>query len=158
MTANQPTLNDVEKIARGAGEILQAAYGNEHQVDYKGEIDLVTEVDVQSEQFILKAIQAQFPNQRVITEETDGLQGSNGRVWYIDPLDGTVNFAHHIPVFCVSIAYLEADELTLGVVFDPMRDECFSAERGRGAFLNGQRLQVSSERELDQSLLSTGFA
>ncbi len=152
-----PTLNDVEKIARGAGEILRAAYGNEHQVNHKGEIDLVTEVDVQSEQYILGKIKAQFPNQRVITEETDGLQGSNGQVWYVDPLDGTVNFAHHIPIFSVSIAYLEAGELALGVVYDPMRDECFSAERGRGAFLNGNRLQVSTEKELDQSLLVTGF-
>jgi myo-inositol-1(or 4)-monophosphatase len=157
MPNNRPKLTDIENIARQAGEILRAAYGTEHQVNHKGVIDLVTETDLKSEQFILGKIEAQFPDQRMITEETDGLAGSNGRVWYVDPLDGTVNFAHNIPIFSVSLAYVEAGRAELGVVYDPMRDECFSAERERGAFLNGKRLRVSAEMELDQSLLVTGF-
>lgn len=160
------TLSYVEQLARQAGEILRAGYNKEHQVGYKGVIDLVTEVDHQSEAFLLGKVQKDFPGHHIFSEETGTIQGSDEHIWYIDPLDGTVNYAHHIPIFCVSIAYASrngtsvgADSacLKLGAVYDPMRDEMFLAERGKGATLNGRPLHVSSATELQRSLLVTGF-
>jgi myo-inositol-1(or 4)-monophosphatase len=152
-----PTLPDLERLARQAGEILRLGYGQEHQVDYKGAIDLVTEVDHQSEELLLGEIQRSFPGHQIISEEAGLLPGRLGDQWYVDPLDGTVNYAHGIPFFSVSIAYAHAGIVTLGVVYDPMRDELFTAERGRGARLNGRSLRVSSVTELQRSLLVTGF-
>jgi len=153
----QPSLSYVENLARQAGDILRAGYDTEHQVGYKGVIDLVTEVDHQSEAFLLGEVQREFPDHHIFSEESGIIQGSDEHVWYIDPLDGTVNYAHHIPIFCVSIAYALHGVLTLGAVYEPMRDEMFLAERGKGAFLNGRALRVSSVTELQRSLLVTGF-
>jgi myo-inositol-1(or 4)-monophosphatase len=153
----QPSLSYVENLARQSGAILRAGYDTEHQVGYKGVIDLVTEVDHLSEELLLGAIQRDFPGHHIFSEETGVIQGSDEHVWYIDPLDGTVNYAHHIPIFCVSIAYAFRGTLTLGAVYDPMRDEMFLAERGKGAHLNGRPLRVSSATELQKSLLVTGF-
>jgi myo-inositol-1(or 4)-monophosphatase len=153
----QPSLAYVENLARQAGDILRAGYDKEHQVGYKGVIDLVTEVDHQSETFLLGEIRRDFPDHHIFSEESGIIQGSDEHVWYIDPLDGTVNYAHHIPIFCVSIAYAFRGALTLGAVYDPMRDEMFLAERGREASLNGRALRVSSVTELQRSLLVTGF-
>ena len=153
----QPTLSYVEDLARQAGAILRAGYDTEHQVGYKGVIDLVTEVDHQSEKFLLGGIQKDFPDHHIFSEETGIIQGNDENIWYIDPLDGTVNYAQHIPIFCVSIGYAAHGDLHLGAVYDPMRDEMFLAERGKGAFLNGRPLRVSSAMELQRSLLVTGF-
>lgn len=171
----QPTLTYVENLAREAGAILRAGYNKEHQVNYKGVIDLVTEVDHQSEAFLLGEVQRDFPEHHIFSEESGVIQGDDEHIWYIDPLDGTVNYAHHIPIFCVSIAYASrarassegfdatrlspplSANLKLGAVYDPLRDEMYSAERGKGAFLNGGPLRVSSTTELQQSLLVTGF-
>jgi len=153
----QPTLSYLENLARQAGAILRAGYDTEHQVDYKGVIDLVTEVDHQSERFLLGEVQKDFPEHHIFSEETGIIQGSDDHIWYIDPLDGTVNYAHHIPIFCVSIGYASRGTLSLGAVYDPMRDEMFLAERGKGAHLNGRPLHVSSATELQKSLLVTGF-
>ena len=153
----QPTFAYVENLARQAGAILRAGYNKEHQVGYKGVIDLVTEVDHQSEKFLLGEIQKDFADHHIFSEETGIIQGNAENVWYIDPLDGTVNYAHHIPIFCVSIGYAAGGILTLGAVYDPMRDEMFLAERGKGAYLNGRPLRVSSVTELQRSLLVTGF-
>jgi myo-inositol-1(or 4)-monophosphatase len=153
----QPTLSYVENLARQAGAILQAGYEKEHQVGYKGVIDLVTEVDHQSEKFLLGEVQKDFPDHHIFSEESGIIQGSDEHIWYIDPLDGTVNYTHHIPIFCVSIAYASHGALALGAVYDPMRDEMFLAERGQGATLNGRILHVSSTTELQRSLLVTGF-
>ena len=153
----QPTLSYVENLARQAGAILRAGYNTEHQVGYKGVIDLVTEVDHQSEKFLLGEIQKDFPGHHIFSEETGIIQGNDEDVWYVDPLDGTVNYAHHIPIFCVSIGYAAHGVVKLGAVYDPMRDEMFLAERGQGAFLNGRPLRVSSATELQRSLLVTGF-
>ena len=144
-------------MARGSGEILRSGYAQPHKIDHKGVIDLVTEIDRQSESFLLGKIQTLFPNQRVIAEETGGISGEGDHLWYVDPLDGTVNFAHNIPFFSVSIAYADKEGMKIGVVYDPMRDECFSAQRGRGAWLNGESIKVSKSRELGKSLLVTGF-
>jgi myo-inositol-1(or 4)-monophosphatase len=153
----QPTLQQIEQMARGAGGILRAGYDKEHQVEYKGVIDLVTEVDRQSESFLLGEVQSLFPDHHILTEETGEIKGRDESIWYIDPLDGTVNYAHHIPIFCVSIAYASHGTLELGVVYDPLRDELFSAERGRGAHLNGRLMHASSSDDLQRSLLVTGF-
>jgi len=153
----QPTLSYVENLARQSGAILRAGYDTEHQVGYKGVIDLVTEVDHQSEKFLLGEIQKVFPDHHIFSEEAGVIQGNDEDVWYIDPLDGTVNYAHHIPIFCVSIGYAFRGILTLGAVYDPMREEMFLAERGKGAYLNGRSLRVSSATDLQRSLLVTGF-
>jgi myo-inositol-1(or 4)-monophosphatase len=151
------TLAYVENLARQAGKILQAGYEKEHQVGYKGVIDLVTEVDHESEAFLLGEIRRDFPNHHIFSEESGVIQGDDENIWYIDPIDGTVNYAHHIPIFCVSIAYAAGGTLRLGAVYDPMRDEMFLSERGRGAYLNGRPLRVASATELQKSLLVTGF-
>ena len=152
-----PTLSELERLAREAGAILRAGYSKEHQVNYKGVIDLVTEVDHQSEAFLLGEIQGKYPGHHIFAEESGIIQGNDEHIWFIDPLDGTVNYAHHIPIFCVSIAYASHGELTLGAVYEPMRDEMFAAERGRGARLNGRPIQASTVTELQKSLLVTGF-
>src|SRR5215208_1328275 len=153
----QLTLSYLENLARQAGAILYTGYDKEHQVDYKGVIDLVTEVDHQSEKFLLGEVQKDFPDHHIFSEESGIIQGNDQHIWYIDPLDGTVNYAHRIPIFCVSIAYASHSDLTMGAVYDPMRDEMFLAERGKGAYLNGKPLHVSSVTELQRSLLVTGF-
>jgi myo-inositol-1(or 4)-monophosphatase len=152
-----PTLSYLENLARQAGAILRTGYNKEHQVGYKGVIDLVTEVDHQSEAYLLGEVRRDFPAHHIFSEETGIIQGNDEHVWYIDPLDGTVNYAHHVPVFCISIGYAYKGNLTLGAVYDPLRDEMFTAERGQGAYLNGMRLSASTTTELQRSLLVTGF-
>ena len=151
-----PTLTGLERLARQAGQILRAGYQKEHQVDYKGVIDPVTEIDRQSEDYLLGEIRKSFPDHHVLSEESGGTRGE-GHQWYIDPLDGTVNYAHNIPFFSVSIAYASNGTMKLAAVYDPMRDEMFIAERGKGAYLNGRPLHVSDAVELQRSLLVTGF-
>ena len=153
----QPTLSYLESLARKAGAILHEGYNTDHQVGYKGVIDLVTEVDHRSEKYLLGEVQRDFPGHHILSEESGVIEGNDEHVWYIDPLDGTVNYAHHIPIFCVSIAYAMGGVMALGAVYDPMRDEMFLAERGRSATLNGKPIQVSSTTELQKSLLVTGF-
>lgn len=152
----EPALDDLEWLARQAGEILRAGYQKEHQVTYKGVIDLVTEIDHQSEAYLLGEIRARFPHHHIMAEESGGTRGQSHQ-WYIDPLDGTVNYAHRIPIFCVSIAYASNGSLNLAAVYDPMREEMFTAARGDGAYLNGRPLRVSGEHDLQRSLLVTGF-
>jgi myo-inositol-1(or 4)-monophosphatase len=149
-------------IAREAGALLMHYFQKHIKIEYKGDADLVTAADRASEALIRERIQQQFPGHDVLGEE-QGLndQGSDYR-WYVDPLDGTTNFAHGYPVFCVSIAleYRESQkqaERIAGVVYDPTRDELFSAEQGRGAHLNGAPMQVSQTASLKESLLATGF-
>jgi myo-inositol-1(or 4)-monophosphatase len=152
-----PTITDLERLARQAGDILRHGYGREHQVDYKDVIDLVTEVDHQSEAMLLGEILRLFPGHQIISEEAGLVPGRAADQWYVDPLDGTLNYAHDIPIFSVSIAYARDGVITLGVVYDPMRDELFSAERGRGARCNGRLLQASRVTEFKRSLFVTGF-
>jgi myo-inositol-1(or 4)-monophosphatase len=153
-----PTLADLERLARQAGQILFDGYEKEIKVSYKGVIDLVTEIDHASEAFLLGEIHRLFPGHSVLAEESGLTDGNVEHMWYIDPLDGTVNYAHGIPFFCVSIAYAHRGQVLFGTVFDPMRNEMYSAERGQGAWLNGQRrLRSSQQSEMQQSLLVTGF-
>ncbi len=153
----QPTISELEELARRAGSILRQSYNKKHQVSYKGVIDLVTEADRASEDFLLGEINQRWPGSYIMSEESGVTQGSNGLSWFVDPLDGTVNYAHHIPIFSVSIAYAHQGVLQLGVVYDPMRDEMFAGERGRGARLNGNPIHATDQTELQKSLLVTGF-
>ncbi len=155
MTA--PTLTDLHELAERAGEILRAGYEQEHEISYKGVIDPVTEVDKASEALLLGEIQKRWPGSYILSEETGVTPGNREHAWYIDPLDGTVNYAHGIPFFSVSIAYAHLGAMQLGVVYDPLRRELFSAERGKGASLNGRRIHASAASELRRSLLVTGF-
>jgi myo-inositol-1(or 4)-monophosphatase len=151
-----PTLSDLESLARAAGKILRDGYEKDHDVQLKGVIDLVTEIDHRSEKFLLGEISRRWPDSRFVAEES-GESGRGELAWYIDPLDGTVNYAHGVPIFCVSIACAWDGVTRLAAVYDPMRDEMFSAERGRVAQLNGRPLHVTRVAELRQSLLVTGF-
>lgn len=152
-------LNDVIIIAKQAGLILREGYEKHHDIKSKGrQDDLVTEMDKKSENFILDRLNALYPGDMIITEETGQHTGNSDHIWYIDPLDGTMNYAHGIPFFAVSIGYACKGELCMGVVYDPMRDECFYAEKGKGAFVNGNPIHTSAKTDLKNSLFSTGFS
>ncbi|GAB4473887.1 MAG: inositol monophosphatase family protein [Anaerolineae bacterium] len=150
-------------IARSAGALLRDAYDQPRQIDYKGTVDLVTQADRAAEETILTALRREFPQHAILAEESGQIvpltpsQDGAGLVWLIDPLDGTTNFAHAFPVFAVSIALRDAAGPLVGIIYDPLRDECFSAVRGQGAALNGEPIRVSSVDQLQRSLLATGF-
>lgn len=153
----EPTLQDLETIARQAGEILRLGFGRGNHVQHKGEIDLVTEVDHQSEEFILRELKTRFPDHYIMAEESGASAGDQEHTWYVDPLDGTVNYAHQIPVFSVTLAYARRGEILLGVVYAPLLEEMFTAQAGQGSWLNGERLRVDPENDLNECLLVTGF-
>lgn len=152
-----PQLSDLARLARMAGKILLDGYEKEHQIDFKGEIDLVTEIDRRSEAALIAEITRKFPSHHILAEESGGTVGGRHQ-WYIDPLDGTVNYAHGLPFFSVSIAYACDGRIQLAAVYDPLRDELFTAEQGAGASVNGRPLRVSAVRDLQRCLLATGFA
>jgi myo-inositol-1(or 4)-monophosphatase len=153
----QPTLTEIEQLARKAGEIVREGFDRQHTISYKGVIDLVTEVDRASEDFLLGEIRRRWPGGTIMSEESGLTQGESDHLWYVDPLDGTVNYAHRVPIFSVSIACARTGRIDLAAVYDPMRDEMFSAERGAGAHMNGEAMRVSTATELQKSLLVTGF-
>jgi myo-inositol-1(or 4)-monophosphatase len=145
-----------KRAALKAGSHIKERLGHS-KIDYKGAFNLVTDVDKASEAMILEILRADFPDDSVLAEEGGGTQNQSPRRWLIDPLDGTTNFAHSYPFFAVSIA-LEVDgEVVVGVVFNPISHELFSAQKGKGAFLNDQPMQVSNVPVLNESLLATGF-
>ncbi len=152
-----PALAELEDMARRAGAVLRERYGLRHTITHKGSVDLVTEADRRSEELILGAIRERYPSHSILSEERGDLPGEGDGCWFVDPLDGTLNYAHALPFFAVSIAYASGSRVRLGVIYDPLRDECFAAERGRGAWLNGQPIHVSAVSELRESLLVTGF-
>src|SRR5437773_3949903 len=133
--------------------------GREKQVELKGHANLVTVADKEAEALIIRRIRERYPHHAILAEESgaSGLFGAADGKWIIDPLDGTTNFAHQYPFFCVSIGFEQAGELVCGAVYDPWRDEMFSGARGLGSFLNGKRLQVSAVAKLGDGLLTTGF-
>jgi len=155
---NREWLDFAVDVARGAGGILRENYGKEQSVHYKGEINLVTEVDRRSESYIFGRIRSAFPEHGILSEESSEITSSSAYRWIIDPLDGTTNYAHNYPCFCVSVALERDGELLAGAVFDPLLSELFAASAGGGAFLNGARIRVSETENLRRSLLSTGFA
>ena len=155
-------LNFAIQTARDAGRLLAERFGRSLQVTNKSELDLVTESDLASERLIIDRIKTYYPRHAILAEESgvsdpiDREMQSDWR-WIIDPLDGTTNYAHGYPCFCVSIGLANKGRLELGVVYDPMRDEMFTAERGQGASLNGRRIHVSPTPNLASALLCTGF-
>jgi len=150
-------LNTAETIARRAGAGLRDAYSKPRQIAYKGAVDLVTQADRESERLIVAALRDSFPDHSIVSEEGGGVRQDGPYTWFVDPLDGTTNFAHGFPVFAVSMACQDAEGLAVGVVYDPLRDECFTAARGAGAALNGSPIHVSDCPDLDHALLATGF-
>ena len=144
-------------IAREAGALLSTYFERRIAFELKGDFDLVTEADRASERLVVERLRSHFPSHSIVAEEGGGHEGTSGYRWYVDPLDGTTNFAHGYPVYNVTMG-LELDgEMLVGVVFDPNRQEMFSAERGAGAYLNNRRIRVSAAKRLEDSLVSTGF-
>jgi len=153
-------LNFAIQVARDAGNLLVQRLGSA-QISNKGDIDLVTEADIAAEELIIDRIRSHYPLHGILAEESgEAVQQGTSRSewkWIIDPLDGTTNYAHGYPCFCVSIAVEHAGTLEIGVVYDPMRDEMFAAERGQGATLNERRIRVSSVEQLNSAMMCTGF-
>jgi myo-inositol-1(or 4)-monophosphatase len=145
------------QAAKEAGTILNLMFGQVNQIKKKSKIDLVTEADLQSEKTILRIISRNFPHDSILTEEGGGHNHLPERVWIVDPLDGTTNFAHTFPVFAISIALEFRRELVLGVVYNPYTDEHFEAVKGKGAFFNQKPIKVSQTKKLQDALLATGF-
>ena len=151
------------QTARDAGRILADRMGRALQVSNKGDIDLVTEADLASEKLIIERIKSHYPRHAILAEEsgtTEGIRTVPGQTdwrWIVDPLDGTTNYAHGYPCFCVSIALERAGLIDIGVVYDPTRDEVFAAERGQGATLNDRSVRVSEVDDLNAAMLCTGF-
>lgn len=153
-------------IALEAGALLRGYFERGVATEYKGGVDLVTEADRASEKLIVERLSAAFPGHGIFGEE-GARRGLDAEYrWYVDPLDGTTNFAHGFPVFCVSLGLehrpagtaADADgELVAGVIYDPLRDDLFTAEKGQGAWLNGVRVRVSRTKTLSEALLATGF-
>lgn len=155
-------LNFAIETAREAGQILLEKFGRKIEITKKGDINLVTEADLASEKLIIERIRSYYPKHSVLAEEsgessTAVVEGETRWKWIIDPLDGTTNFAHGYPCFCVTLAIEHDGEIVIGVTFDPTRDELFAAEKGCGATLNNRRIRVSQTEELSEALLVTGF-
>jgi myo-inositol-1(or 4)-monophosphatase len=154
-------LNFAIQTAREAGGVLAEKFGRAIQIMNKGDIDLVTEADIAAERLIIERIRSYHPRHAILTEETGDVAEAGGAdaeyKWIIDPLDGTTNYAHGYPVFCVSVALEHKGRVVVGVVYDPLRDELFAAQRGEGATLNGRPVRVSDNVELGRALICTGF-
>jgi myo-inositol-1(or 4)-monophosphatase len=154
-------LNFAIQTAHDAGRILAERFGRILQISNKGDIDLVTEADLAAEHFIIERIKSYYPRHAILAEEADASgiihEGQGEWKWIVDPLDGTTNYAHGYPCFCVSMALERDNRIELGVIYDPMREETFVAERGEGATLNGRRIHVSETEDLNRALLCTGF-
>lgn len=143
--------------AHKGGQVLRAHFGKILQIDKKGPTDLVTEADRESERVIIETIRGTFPEHTVVAEESGMSAGAQDAVWYIDPLDGTTNFANGLNLFCVSISCALEGDIVLGIVLSPLTEELFVAVRGGGATRNGRPIRVSSARSVQESLLVTGF-
>jgi myo-inositol-1(or 4)-monophosphatase len=146
------------EAAAAAGALMRKSWLEPKEIDFKGAIDLVTSVDRESERKIVEVIRRHFPDHSICAEEETDHKGAQDEYrWIIDPLDGTTNFAHSYPQFCISIALEYHGDVIIGLVYDPLRRECFRALKGRGATLNGSPIAVSTVVKLDRALLATGF-
>jgi myo-inositol-1(or 4)-monophosphatase len=146
------------KAALKSGRFIKNSVGKISRISYKGRDNIVTDVDKKAEEIIIKDILAAFPSHSILSEERAPKIGASPYKWIVDPIDGTTNFAHAFPFFCVSIGLEEDGAMLLGAVYDPMREELFFAERGKGARLNGKKISVSSTKRLEDGFLSTGFS
>jgi Archaeal fructose-1,6-bisphosphatase and related enzymes of inositol monophosphatase family len=153
-------LNFAIETAREAGHVLLEKFGRKINISKKGEINLVTEADLASEALIIERIKSYYPKHSILAEESGEavVIGGDGKwKWIIDPLDGTTNYAHGYPCFCVTLALEHNSEIVIGITFDPTRNELFAAEKGQGASLNGRRIRVSETEKLSDALVVTGF-
>jgi len=155
--AQSELLARMTAISREAGRLIMTYFERRIGYEYKGDVDLVTEADRASEKLIVERIRQHFPSHDIVGEEGTRKDTGSDYRWYVDPLDGTTNFAHGYPVFCVSLGVEGTDGIVAGVLYDPTRDELFAAEKGSGASLNGRPIQVSNTKKLSESLLATGF-
>jgi myo-inositol-1(or 4)-monophosphatase len=145
-------------VVREVGTLLLQSLGNAQSIQFKGRANLVTEMDRRSEDHLIRAIRAQHPEHGILSEEVGALPGGSGQPeWILDPIDGTTNYVHGLPYFCVALALRDGPQLQAGLVYQPYVDELYSAERGHGAFMNGRPLHVSATPVLDDALLATGF-
>lgn len=151
-------LEKAKRIAMEAGNILVDKLNSDFTITQKGSIDLVTDADLASEKYIVEALQKVFPEHGIYAEEGGRASSESDLIWFVDPLDGTTNFAHRVPYFSVSLALIKGKEILLGVVYNPLSGECYTAERGKGAFLNGEKITISKTASLQKSLLVTGFS
>jgi myo-inositol-1(or 4)-monophosphatase len=145
------------QLAFESGRIQKKYFQKALSISYKGEINLVTNVDVECQGRIIELLAEQFPDDEVISEEKTNVYETGKNRWIIDPLDGTTNYAHGYPFFCTSIGYEVDGEIIVGVVYNPIADELFWAEKKQGSFFNGEKISVSTAREMKQALLVTGF-
>lgn len=145
------------EAATKAGAFLRARFGQRLVIEKKGAINIVTDADRESERMIREMISSRFPDHRFKAEEGTEAGGESPYLWLVDPLDGTTNYAHGFPVYCVSVALVKESEILAGCIYNPNLDECFTAERGGGAFLNGKAIEVSRTVKLDDAFLATGF-
>jgi len=150
-------VSPMQAMAREAGSLIMGYFRQHVKIEYKGAVDLVTVADRESEALILKEIRKHFPSHDVMGEEGTRIETGSDYKWYVDPLDGTTNFAHGYPVFCVSLAVERRGQRIAGVIYDPTRDEMFVAELGGGATLNGKAIHVSTTANLGDCLIGTGF-
>lgn len=151
-------LNKVINIAKEAGQLIKENFRTNFEVEFKtSETNLVTAIDKLSEKMIIDYIKKDFPDHKVLAEESGGEMNSDGYTWVIDPIDGTNNFAHGLPIFCVSIGVQKSGETLYGVVYDVMRDVVYHAEKGSGAYSNARKMKVSENDIMGRSLLVTGF-
>lgn len=145
------------KAAKEAGTLLSERFGKHLAIEKKGQVNLVTDADRESEKLIKEIILARFPQHSFKAEEGTESANRSRYLWLVDPLDGTTNYAHGFPVYCVSIALLEDDEVIVACIYNPNLDECFTAEKGKGAYFNGHPITPSRTKKLDDALLATGF-
>jgi myo-inositol-1(or 4)-monophosphatase len=150
-------LETAVEVAREAGALLAHFFERRIGFELKGDFDLVTEADRASEELVVERLRSHFPTHSIVGEEGGTREGSSEYRWYVDPLDGTTNFAHGFPVFNVTLAVERDGELLAGVIYDPTRQELFTAERGGGAYLNNRRIRVSACKRLEDALVATGF-
>ncbi len=154
-TADGRSAMDVALAAtRTAGEIIRGGWNSDRQISFKGRADIVTDIDVAAEKAVLEILTSAFPDFGILAEESQPVAGTSPYRWVVDPLDGTRNYAHSIPHFCTIVALADGDDIIAGVIYDPVREETFTAARGQGAFLNGAPIAVSETTELSRCLLS----
>lgn len=157
MSGYERELSVAESVAREAGALLRENFDREQEVGYKGRIDLVTQMDLKSERLIVGRLKAAFPDDDIWAEEGSGERHGADRLWIVDPLDGTTNYAHGYPIFAVSIALRVEGGLVVGVVYNPLLDEMYAARRGGGTTLNGRPRRVTTVAALERAMLATGF-
>jgi len=150
-------LDSAVEIARESGALLSHFFERRVAFELKGDFDLVTEADRASERLVVERLRSWFPSHGIVAEEGGGHDGASEYRWYVDPLDGTTNFAHGYPVFNITLALEQAGQMICGVIYDPVRNEMFTAERGGGAYLNNRRISVSKTATLADTLVATGF-